>query len=442
MSFNHSAISFVPAATIALMALFSSIEHANKVLRIQCAFRAFRARNTLQYLKQLAAYTESINTPEHHAAVRKIQKALRCAIPKARAHHLCILYNNYTFPDTRSGGSVDQAGCMVVTIENGYAAIGQIHEDGSVVDGRYAFGKFYPEAPTDDVEYTDDVEEQMNAELFAYMMEVEDLLKRKEHSPRLWELINLLYTMDSADTVTELCERYGFNPCNYSNKCGNRNCKNDHPFGTDLQKNLETYMASKKAPSSSESVSSDITDDGNSSILLSQPTTDSSNFDAKAEEFISKPSVTEALGESCSKKNLLEYLDSDEDDFSALVELFKVPDRIKLKALRKIRLSSQATVETKSSAPPQQVGGGAIQSTYCKNWQKTGTCSFGERCHNKAFHVSKATKTATPCHNKAFKSGKDCDWANCILCHDRATTLQAQPAAQVQVPAAKPKRRL
>lgn len=459
MSFNHSAISFVPAATIALMTLFSSIEHANKVLRIQCAFRAFRARNTLQYLKQLAAYTASINTPQHHAAARKIQKVFKLgSIAKARAHHLHICSNYWDFPDSDAGsGSIDLTGNIVTIIEG--RVLGRLEED-QFVPGCYLFGRFHPfakEILTED-ECTDTVEEQMNAEVFKYTMETEDLLKGKEYSPRLWELINLLYSIDSSDTVTELCERYGFNPCNYGNKCGNRNCKNDHPFGTDLQKNSEVYRASKaskKAPSSSESVSSDITDDeitgASTSLSVSSISTRSKLAQAKeeAKSLLNNKTVIDFIQEDDEVITMedLVLIAGHAENFSKLYGLLKPKSQVLFDNLRTELLAESykpapASVETKSPAPPQQIGGGAIQSTYCKNWQKTGTCSFGERCHNKAFHVTKATKTATPCHNKAFKSGKDCDWANCILCHDRATTPQAQPAAQVQVPAAKPKRRL
>ena len=460
MSFRTSATSFVPAATIALMAVFSSIDHADKVLRIQCAFRAFQARNTLQYLKQLAAYTESINTPEHHAAVRKIQKAFKLAIPKARVHHSHICSNHWDFPDSDTeSGSIDLTGNIVTIIEG--RVLGRFEED-QFVPGCYVFGRFHPfakEILTED-ECTDAVEEQMNAEVFKYTMETEDLLKGEEYSPRLWELINLLYTMDSADAVAELCERYGFNPCNYSNKCGNRSCKDDHPFGTDLLKNSEAYRASKaskKVPSSSESVSSDITDDeitgASTSLSVSSPACSPCNRLAQAKDdaraLLTNKTVIDFIQEDDEVITMedLVLIAGHAENFGKLYVLLKPKsqvlfDNLRTELLAEASKPAPAPVETKTPAP-QQIGGGAIQSTYCRNWQKTGTCSFGDRCHNKAFHITKVAKATTPCHNKAFKSGKDCDWANCILCHDRPSTPQAhvQVQAPSQPPAQKPKGR-
>jgi len=372
-------------------------------------------------------------------AARKIQKAFKPLLRKALSFTACLEY---------SKGMYDQDDNEIISNEFGQI-IGRI-EDGEEILGYYRFGTFFRIADADAIfihEDEDSVADEMNTELFKYLGDAEVFMRNGDYSQRLWELCSLIGTIDS-DELSDLCERYGLNPCDYANKCGNRRCKNDHPFGTDLLKNWEEYRASKASlleASSSSTVVSEITDDGNSSVLLSSQPTTNSNFDAKAEEFIFRLSVTEALGESCSKENLLEYLDSDEGDFSALVELFKAPDRIKLKALRKLRLSPQAAIETKSSAPvepkstapPQQVGGGAVKISTCRNWDNDGTCRFGPNCHYKAFHIAKQPPKA--CHNKAFLSGKVCDWLpNCILCHDRTATPQAQPVAQVQAPAPPP----
>jgi hypothetical protein len=463
-------------------------------IRIQAAVRKSAAIKRYAKIQALKQRHPGMSYVQLHNLAKRTQSSVRIWLATIRASKIRALklrYKDTPYHLLHCSGSIIQAffqkqrrrwydfwryvyhfgngiitpdGIQIAYDEDGVGILGVLDEHDQLISGRFIFGKFIPADIKKDAAITLEIamkEEELYTQTKHEQAIVADsisMLREKQHNrdASFWSMLDYLKSLLEGDEDDELqfkslCKEFKVIYCNYGKDCRKPRCTFRHPVGTDCQANHAKYKASsKRSPSSSSTVVSDITDDGNSSgLLINQPTTDSSNFDAKAEEFISRPSVTEALGESCSKENLLEYLDSDEGDFSALVESFKVPDRIKLKALRKLRLSPQAAIETKSSAPvepkstapPQQVGGGAIQSTYCKNWQKTGTCYYNEKCHNKAFHVTKATKpsnTATPCHNKAFRNGKDCDWLpNCILCHDR-TAPQAQPVAQVQDPAPPP----